>query len=71
MDQPNELMTPSDVARYLVVPVKTLYRWRHQGTGPRALRVGRHLRYRSEDLASWLEAQSSPGDQAAPGGHRG
>jgi hypothetical protein len=36
------------------VPVKSLYQWRYQGHGPRAHRVGRHLRYRWEDVEAWL-----------------
>lgn len=49
------LLTPDDVAEVLGVPVKTLYRWRHVGTGPPALVVGRHLRYRRRALEAFLE----------------
>ena len=48
------LATPNEVAEYLQVPVKTLYTWRYKGVGPRAHRVGRHLRYRWEDVEDWL-----------------
>lgn len=51
------LLTPPDVARYLGVPIGTLANWRYQGRGPASLRVGRHVRYRIEDLATWVEAQ--------------
>jgi excisionase family DNA binding protein len=44
------LATPREVASYLQVPVKTLYTWRYKRVGPRAHRVGRHLRYRWEDV---------------------
>ena len=40
------LLSTEEVARILVVPVNTLYCWRYKGTGPRAYRVGKHLRYR-------------------------
>ncbi|MFC3689955.1 helix-turn-helix transcriptional regulator [Aquipuribacter hungaricus] len=43
-----------DVATYLGVPVATLYQWRHTGTGPKAYRLGKHLRYRQADVESWL-----------------
>jgi hypothetical protein len=33
------------VATYLNVPKRTLYRWRTLGYGPPGKRVGRHLRY--------------------------
>ena len=49
------LLSTEEVARILVVPVNTLYCWRYKGTGPKAYRVGKHLRYRFEDVAKWLE----------------
>ncbi len=49
------LWTVQDVADYLRVPVQTLYSWRVQGRGPRARRMGKHLRYRAEDVIAWLE----------------
>lgn len=42
------------VAAYLMVPVRTLYRWRSCGYGPPARRVGRHLRYRPSDVMAWF-----------------
>jgi excisionase family DNA binding protein len=48
------MATPAEVADFLQVPVKSLYQWRYQGSGPRAHRVGRHLRYRWEDVEDWL-----------------
>ena len=52
------LMRVDEVAAYLQVPVKTLYRWRHHGTGPGAIRVGRYLRYRRSEIAAWLNEES-------------
>lgn len=48
-----------DVADYLGVPVGTLYQWRHLGTGPKAYRLGKHLRYRQADVESWLAEQAA------------
>lgn len=54
------LGTAEEVADYLGVPVATLYAWRYQGgRGPKSSKVGRHLRYRWEDVEAWLEAQSA------------
>jgi excisionase family DNA binding protein len=55
------LATPIEVAVYLQVPVKTLYAWRYEGKGPRAHRVGRHLRYRWEDVEAWLASAAPSG----------
>jgi excisionase family DNA binding protein len=49
------LLSTDEVARLLVVPVTTLYTWRYKGTGPRAFKVGKHLRYRLVDVVAWLE----------------
>lgn len=48
------LMSVEEVSAYLGIPVATLYRWRHMRTGPKASRVGRHLRYSADDVAAWL-----------------
>jgi excisionase family DNA binding protein len=49
------LMSPVEVARFLGVPLRTLYRWRSRGDGPRGYRLGRHVRYRVDDVERWLE----------------
>jgi excisionase family DNA binding protein len=48
------LLTVSDVADYLQVPEKTVYQWNHKGTGPKPIKVGRHVRYRLADIDRWL-----------------
>jgi excisionase family DNA binding protein len=48
------LLTTAEVAEYLVVPVSTIHRWRYVGTGPPAIRVGRHLRFDPDDLRVWI-----------------
>ncbi|WP_380166435.1 helix-turn-helix transcriptional regulator [Jannaschia sp. R86511] len=47
----------TDVSAFLGVPVATLYQWRHNGTGPKAYRLGKHLRYRQADVEAWLADQ--------------
>ena len=51
------LASRSEVAAYLGLPVATLNRWGTEGAGPRYVRVGRHARYRWEDVEAWLEQQ--------------
>jgi excisionase family DNA binding protein len=48
------LWTVEELATFLGVPVATLYQWRHRRIGPRACRVGRHLRYDPADVRAWL-----------------
>lgn len=52
------LMTTKELAAYLGVPVQTLYRWRVTGGGPRAIRLGRALHWRPEDVERWLDAMT-------------
>jgi len=52
------MWTPKEVSAFLGgVPVATLYQWRHRGIGPKSRRVGRHLRYKPEDVRAWVEQQ--------------
>jgi excisionase family DNA binding protein len=49
------LLTAAEVAEYLEVPQGTLANWRYLGRGPAFVRLGRHVRYRSEDVAAWID----------------
>ncbi|MRH29645.1 helix-turn-helix domain-containing protein [Microbacterium sp. SYP-A9085] len=40
------LVTIDELSEYLGVPKQTIYSWQATGNGPRATRVGRHLKYR-------------------------
>lgn len=57
--EPDRLLSTGEVAAFLTVPVATLYQWRHQGIGPRGIRVGRHLRYRRQELDAWLDSRTA------------
>jgi excisionase family DNA binding protein len=52
------MWTIEEVADFLKIPVKTLYDWRRHGRGPRARRMGKHLRYAPSDVRAWLESLS-------------
>lgn len=54
-----EVWSVEDVARFLRVPVETVYRWRKVKYGPPAARVGKHLRYDPADVRAWFKAQVS------------
>jgi DNA-binding transcriptional MerR regulator len=51
------LWTTEEAARFLGVPKATLYQWRYLGTGPKAGRVSRHLRYHPDDVIAWFRQQ--------------
>jgi predicted DNA-binding transcriptional regulator AlpA len=58
VNPPDPLWEIEDVSTYLRVPVQTLYQWRKRKYGPRAARVGRHLRYDPADVRAWVVSQS-------------
>jgi excisionase family DNA binding protein len=55
----SKLLTVTDLSDHLGVPVNTLYQWRTKGYGPTGRRIGKHVRYRPEDVDSWVEQQGS------------
>ncbi|MDO3167207.1 helix-turn-helix domain-containing protein [Mycobacteroides abscessus subsp. abscessus] len=50
--------SPDELAAHLGVPVRTLAEWRYRGGGPRFVKVGRHVRYRHEDVDAWMAAHT-------------
>ncbi|WP_345750913.1 helix-turn-helix transcriptional regulator [Microbacterium rhizophilus] len=59
------VLTTSELAAHLGVPVQTIHDLRHARRGPRGFRVGRELRYRVSEVQVWLaelEEPSAPAD---------
>jgi len=54
---PRPLWCTEDVAEYLGVPVKTLYKWRLERHGPPCARIGKHLRYVPDEVVAWVESR--------------
>ena len=52
-----KMLTPDEVSELLGVPYATLARWRLNGVGPKWYRLGRHVRYRPDEVAAWVETQ--------------
>jgi excisionase family DNA binding protein len=53
--QEDHLWSTEELAQFLGVPLKTIYAWRHRNLGPPAYRLGKHLRFRREDVEAWLQ----------------
>lgn len=57
---PERLWDPTETARFLGVPVSTLYYWSYRGEGgPAVLRVGRRLRYDPHEVRRWLQTRAA------------
>ena len=56
MSEPvKEWFTVNELAEWLQMSPHTVYQWRYRDTGPVGHRIGRHLRFRREDVEAWLQ----------------
>lgn len=60
----SNLLTEDKVADRLNVSLASVRRWRLEHRGPRFIKVGSLVRYRPEDVESWLEALPTGGAAA-------
>ncbi len=60
MPQPDDLLTSEQLAEALGVNVRTVRRWRNEGTGPPVLWAGGHARYLWRDVLDWLRRRDQP-----------
>jgi predicted DNA-binding transcriptional regulator AlpA len=58
-----ELLTEHDVARITGLSVASVRRWRLLRQGPKYLKIGAAVRYKPEDVATWLESRPTGGEQ--------
>jgi predicted DNA-binding transcriptional regulator AlpA len=60
MNEPQNVLSEAQAARYCGVSPATLRLWRTRGTGPTHFRAGQKLvRYRRTDLDRWIESRLS------------
>ena len=52
------LLTEQELADYCRVSLRTVQRWRAEGTGPPVLWAGDRPRYRREDVDAWLRSRA-------------
>jgi predicted DNA-binding transcriptional regulator AlpA len=55
------LITIPRLAELLGVAISTIHYYRANGLGPRAVKLGRLVRYRISDVQEWLEALENQG----------
>jgi excisionase family DNA binding protein len=49
-----------ELAAELGIPVRTVYAWRSAGKGPNGHKIGKHVRFRREDVEEWLATTADP-----------
>lgn len=50
-------LTQREVAESLRVPARTLEDWRQTRQGPPYFKLGRHVRYRRDEVLAWVEGR--------------
>jgi excisionase family DNA binding protein len=50
-------LSPKEICAQLQIPEQTFYQWRVKNLGPRAYRIGRHLRVSRTDFNAWLASR--------------
>jgi excisionase family DNA binding protein len=51
-------MSPEELSDELGIPLSTIYNWRWKGEGPRAHKMGRHVRYKRTDVEDWAATRA-------------
>jgi excisionase family DNA binding protein len=54
LTQSSDWLSPEQLATEIQMPLPTVYGWRSKGIGPRGYKIGRHVRYRRQDVEEWL-----------------
>lgn len=52
-------MTTKELAKHARRSVATVRGWRHRGTGPKGVRVGRGVLYRRDVVEAWLDSKEA------------
>jgi predicted site-specific integrase-resolvase len=52
-----DLLTLKEAAERIGVAPQTLMNWRAKGYGPPSARIGGRVRYRPEDIDSWIKSR--------------
>lgn len=55
------LIDSAALSELIGVPHRTLDQWAHRRVGPRYVKVGRHRRYRIDDVERWLDEHTVGG----------
>ena len=53
-----DYLTVDELAEYLQLSKETIYHWRLEGTGPKATKLGKQLRYSRANVEAWLNSRT-------------
>ncbi len=52
----NKLLSTTELAEFLGVPVNTIYKWNYRLQGPPRFKIGKYMRYDLGEVMRWLES---------------
>ena len=59
-----KLLSKEDLEEQTGIPARTFDQYAYRGVGPAYVKLGRHRRYRPEDVEAWIDANRRGGDAA-------
>lgn len=62
MKKGDVIMKPPEIAKYLRIPITTLYKLCHEGKIP-AKKVGKHWRFRKDEIDEWFDKKNAVGSE--------
>jgi predicted DNA-binding transcriptional regulator AlpA len=57
-DESTRHLSPAELAERYDLPLETIYSWNKARTGPRFMKIGRHVRYRLVDVIAWENSRT-------------
>jgi predicted DNA-binding transcriptional regulator AlpA len=57
------LLNEHDLARITGLSVASVRRWRLLRQGPKYIKIGASVRYKPEDVSTWLDSRPAGGEQ--------
>jgi len=64
------VLSMSDQAARLGVPIQTTYDLRHHGRGPHGFRIGREMKFRTSEVEAWLRRLEEDDERRSRVGRR-
>jgi hypothetical protein len=53
----NILLSPDEVQEVYNIPITTLEKWRSKKIGPPYHKLGKHIRYKPQDVDKWVDSK--------------
>jgi predicted DNA-binding transcriptional regulator AlpA len=50
-------MTIAELAEYFDLTPAAIYRWNHNGSGPKRIQIGKKIFYRRADVIEWIDSR--------------